>query len=152
MAVSEDTQHGPAAFDSGPLDGLTIQDALIISAVFAIEADTEKCKHIKKLAEKHPLFAEKPEDTSTRVNKFVNLMQADQPLKAVEAAVSNLRPEHRIQAFEFAIESVLAVGGQTGKKQKILKTLAAKLALENDVVDRKLRRFHKSWKPENKGA
>jgi uncharacterized membrane protein YebE (DUF533 family) len=47
------------------------------------------------------------------------------------------------EAFEFAIEALLAVGVQTEKEQKILKKLAAKLALENEFVDRKLRRFHK---------
>jgi hypothetical protein len=144
MAVSEGKQNEVAKFDTGPLKDLTIQDALIISALYAVEADTEKCRHIKKLAQKHPLFAEKPEDTSTRVNKFVNLMQADQPFKALEAAVRNLKPQDRKQVFEFAIEAVLAVGGQTEKKQKALKTLAANLALENEFVDRKLKRFHKS--------
>lgn len=144
MAAPEDKQDDMAAFEPGPLENLTIQDALVISAVFALEADTQKCEQIKEVAQNHPLFEEKPEDTSARVNKFTNLMQVKQPLEAVEAAVKNLKPEHRKQAFEFATEAVLAVDDQTEKKLKPLKKLAAKLALENEFVDQQLRRFHAS--------
>jgi hypothetical protein len=138
MGAPEDKQDNLAAFQSGPLEDLTIQNALIISAVYAVQADPEKCKRISALAQKHSLFVEKPEDTSARVNRYANLMQGEQSLKAVEAATRDLKPEHRKQAFAFALEAALTDEVLTGKKKKTLQTLAAKLALDNEFVDQKL--------------
>jgi len=138
MGTPEDMQDELAAFESGPLEDLTIQDALIISAVYAVNADVEKCKRISALAQKHPLFIEQPENTSTRVNKFANLMQGGQSLKAVEAVTRDLKPEHRKQAFEFATAAVLADSELTNEKKKILHTLATKLAIDNAFVNQKL--------------
>ena len=138
MDTPEDKQNNLTAFQSGPLEDLTIQDGLIISAVYAVQADTEKCNQIKDLAQKHSLFVEKPEDTSTRVNKFTNLMQGGHPLKAVEAVTRSLKPAHRKQAFEFALEAALVDGVFTQKKKKTLQSLATKLALDNEFVDQKL--------------
>jgi hypothetical protein len=138
MGAPENKQNDLASFQSGPLEDLTIQDGLIISAVYAVQSDTEKCNQLKKLAQKHPLFVEKSENTSARVNKFANLMQAGQSLKAVEAVARSLEPAHRKQAFEFALEAVLADAVFTEKKEKILQMLATKLALDNEFVDQKL--------------
>ena len=138
MGAPEDKQNNLTAFQSGPLEDLTIQDGLIISAVYAVHADTEKCNQIKGLAQKHPLFVEKSKDTSSRVNKFTNLMQGGQSLKAVEAVTRSLKPAHRKQAFEFALEAALVDGVFTEKKKKTFLTLATKLALDNEFVDHKL--------------
>lgn len=141
METSEYGKGNLTGFQSGPLEDLTIQDALIISAVYAVEADSKKCDRISALAQKHALFVEKPEDTSSRVNKFTNLMQVRQPLMAIEAAARDLKPEHRKQAFEFAVAVALADEVLTEKKKKTLQTLATKLALDNEFVDQKLANF-----------
>ena len=138
MGAPEDRQDEVAAFESGPLEDLTIQDGLIISAVYAVSADLEKCKGISALAQKQPLFVEQPQNTSARVNKFANLMQGGQSLKAVEAVSRELKPEHRKQAFEFATAVVLAGNEFTNEKKKILQTLATKLAIDNAFVDQTL--------------
>ena len=138
MGASEDKQDDLAAFQPDPLEKLTIQDALVISGLYAVEADTEKSEQIKALAQKHPLFAENPDDTAARVNKFTNLMQAGQTLKAVEAAARDLKTEHRQLAFAFAAEAALTGEVLTDEKEKILQTLAIKLALDKEYVDRKL--------------
>jgi hypothetical protein len=138
MGASEIKQNNSTAFQSGPLEDLTIQDGLIISAVYAVQADTEKCNQLKELAQKHPLFVEQPENTSARVNKFTNLMQGDRSLEAIEAVTRSLKPVQRKQAFEFALEAALADAVFTEKKKKILQTLATKLALDNEFVDQKL--------------
>ena len=141
MGGPGDNQNNLTAYHSGPLEDLTIQDALIISAVYAVEADTEKCKRISTMAQKHPLFEEQPEATSARVNKFVNWMQATQSPQAVEAIARDLKPEHRQEAFEFATEAALMDNRPTDKKKKILQTLAAKLELPDEFVGRKLSKF-----------
>ena len=138
MGTPQDKQNNLTAFQSGPLEDLTIQEGLIVSAVYAVHADTEKCNQIKGLAQKHPLFVERSEDTSSRVNKFTNLMQGGQSLKAVEAVTRSLKPAHRKQAFEFALEAALADGVFTEKKKKTLQTLASKLALDTQFVDQML--------------
>lgn len=127
-----------AAYTPDPLKDLTVQDALIISAVYAVHAEKNKCKQISKLAQNHPLFVEDPESTSARVNKYTNLMQGGNALKAVEAVTHHLEPEQRKQAFEFAMEAALAGEAFTEDKKKTLRTLGEKLALENQFVDRKL--------------
>jgi len=143
MGAPEDKQDDLAAFQPDPLENLTIQDALIISGLYAVEVDTEKCEQIKEQARKHPLFAENPEDTSARVNKFTNLMQAGQTMKAVEAAARNLKTEHRRQAFAFAAEALLANEILTEEKKKILQTLATKLALDNECIAREFAKIQR---------
>ena len=127
-----------AAYTPDPLKDLTIQDALIISAVYAVHAEINKCKQIGELAQNHPLFVEDPESTAARVNKYTNLMQGGNAPKAVEAVTHHLEPEHRKQAFEFAMEAALAGEALTEDKKKMLLTLGGKLALDTEFVDRKL--------------
>jgi hypothetical protein len=138
MVVFEDKKKEMAAFRSDPLEDLTIQDGLIISAVYAVNAETDKCEQISELAQKHPLFVEEPAATSARVNKFTNLMQSGKSLQAVEAAARALRPEQRQQAFEFAMEAALADGLLTSKKKNTLQALANKLELDNAFGGQKL--------------
>lgn len=142
MVVFEDKKKEMAAFQSDPLQDLTIQDGLIISAVCAFDAATEKCKRISALAQKHPLFTEEPEKTTARVNKFTNLMQGQKSLKAVEAVARELKPEHRKLAFEFAVEAALADAPLTAKREKTLQALANRLALDNEFVEQKLAGQH----------
>jgi hypothetical protein len=138
MGGPGDKQNNLTAYRSGPLEDLTIQNALVISAVYAVEADTEKCKQIIMMAQKHPLFEEQPEATSARVNKFANWMQTAQSPQAVEAIGRDLKPKHRQQAFEFAAEAALEDNELKNDKRKTLKMLATKLALDNEFVDQKL--------------
>ena len=136
------SQNELSAFTPDPLKDLTVQDALIISAVYAVYAETDKCKHIGELAQHHPLFVEEPENTSARVNKYTNLMQGGNALKAVEAVRHHLKPEHCKQAFEFALEAALAGEALIEDKQNRLRALGKKLALDNRYLDRKLASVH----------
>ena len=56
MGASEEKHDELEAFEPAPLENLTVQDALIFSAVYSAQADSEKCEKIRALAEKHPLF------------------------------------------------------------------------------------------------
>jgi hypothetical protein len=138
MGASKENHHDLAAFQSDPLENLTIQDGLIICAVYAVQTQTDQCKQIGALAQKHPLFEEDPESTFARVNKFTNLMQSGKISKAVKAVTRNLKPEQRKQAFEFALEAALTDKALTEEKKETLQTLANKLTLEGEFLDRKL--------------
>ena len=138
MEDSNEKQDNALAFTPDPLEDLTIQDALIISAVHAVQADPAKCKRISRLAQRHPLFVEDPENTTARVNKYVNLMQAGETLQAVEAVTECINPEQRQQAFEFAAAAAVEEDDLTNDKKQILQELADRLALDNHFVDRKL--------------
>ena len=138
MEESNEKQSDFMTFTPDPLEDLTIQDALIISAVHAVQADPEKCKRISALAQKHPLFVEEPENTTARVNKYVNLMQGGKSSKAVEAVTKYLNTENRQQAFEFASEAALEDNELTNDKKKNLQKLATKMALDNEFVEQKL--------------
>lgn len=138
MEDSNEKQDDAMAFTPDPLKDLTIQDALIISAVHAVQADPGKCKRISRLAQKHPLFVEDPESTTARVNKYVNLMQGGKTLQAVEAVTDCINPEQRQQAFEFAAKAAVDDNDLTNDKKQILQELADRLALDDHFVDRKL--------------
>lgn len=140
MGASEEKHDELEAFEPAPLENLTVQDALIFSAVYSAQADSEKCEKIRALAEKHPLFDEKPEDTLARVNKFTNWMQAGQDPTINEALslLGKLKPEQRKQAFEFAIQAALMDSKLTEEKEKILRALAVKLNLDDDFINRQL--------------
>ncbi|MGD1970001.1 MAG: hypothetical protein PVG52_02720 [Desulfobacterales bacterium] len=138
MSTHNGAQNELASFTPDPLQDLTIQDAFIISAVYAVRGNEEKCEKIGSLAQKHPLFVEKQEHTAARVNKYTNLMHSENSLQAVEAVARDLKPEQRKQAFEFAIEAALADEALTEKKKQTLQTLADKLDLDRKFVGRTL--------------
>ena len=138
MEDSNEKQDGFTVYPPAPLKVLTIKDALIVSAVHSVQADPEKCNRISRMAQKHPLFDEAPENTTTRVNKYMNLMQGGKTMQAIEAVTNYLNPEHRLQAFEFAADAALEDNELSKDKKKNLQTLAATLALDSEFVEHKL--------------
>jgi hypothetical protein len=119
-------------------DRFTIQDALIISALYVVQTDLKKCQQIKFLAKSHPLFDEKPKETSARVNKFTNWMQGKESLKAVEAAAHSLKPQQRRLAFEFAVAAALIDNVLTDKMKSNLHALAFELAIDDEFFRQQL--------------
>jgi hypothetical protein len=138
MGTSWEKQDELVEYQSALIEDLTIQDALIFSAVYAAQAASEKCEIIRKLARKHPLFEDKPGDTIARVNSFTNWMQGGQTPAKIETLLRDFKPEQRRQAFEFATHVILMDSELTEDKKKVLRKLATKLTLEDEFVERKL--------------
>lgn len=134
-----------AACQKGPFEDLTIQDALIIIAVYAAQMDTLDCekevKRIEAIAESHPEFVEKRENIFHRINRYINSMPAMDPQKALEIACAALNPELKKTAFELAAEVALPDKVLTVEKKAVQDNIAAKLSIDRDFAKQAFEKF-----------
>jgi hypothetical protein len=135
-----------AAYQKGPFEDLTIQDALTLIAVCTAQMDYEDCetdvKRIEAVAESRPEFVEKRKDISSRINRYVNSLPAMDRQKAVEIAADVLKnPELKKAAFEFATEVVLPEKVLTDEKQAILDSIATHLSLDRHFAQQIIEKF-----------
>ena len=72
--------------------------------------------------------------TRDRINKFQNSMGKVNPLNAVEKATKVLKPELRQKAFMIAAQIGKAI--QEIRSAKILESLATKLSIEKEAVEK----------------
>ena len=145
MSLDDNAKIEMAAYQSGPLEDLTIQDALVIIAVYAAQIDPEDCREdiqrIEGVLEKCEFCVEKKKGILSRINKFANTMQAIDPLKVVEIAAKILKPELRETAFELAAEVAMPDKVLTDQKKEALDTLAAKLSVGAEFVKKTIANF-----------
>ena len=145
MTLSNETKKEMAAYQSGPFEDLTIQEALTIIAVYAAQMDPEKCeddvKRIVAAAKRLPEFVAKKKSIFSFVNKFVNSMQAIDPQKAVEIAANVLTPELRITAFKLAAEVALPDKVLTDEKKSLLDSLETKLSISSEFAQKTIEKF-----------
>jgi hypothetical protein len=145
MTLSNETKNEMAAYQSGPFEDLTIQEALTIIAVYAAQMDPKKCeddvKRIVATAERFPEFVAKKESIFAFVNKFINSMQAIDSQKAVEIAADVLNTEMRKTAFKLAAEVALPDKVLTDKKKSVLDSLETKLSISSDYAKKTIERF-----------
>ena len=145
MSLTDDYKKELAAYQSGPFEDLTVQDALAIISVYAIQMDLEDSqediKRIEGVLEKCEFCVEKKEGIFSRINNFANRMQAIDPLKAVEIAVKILKPEIRETAFELATEVAMPDHVLTDERKEALDTLATKLSIGEEFVKKTIANF-----------
>lgn len=145
MTLSNETKKGTAAYQSGPFEDLTIQEALTIIAVYAAQMDPEKCeddvKRIVAAAERLPEFVAKKESIFSFVNKFINSMQAIDSQKAVEIAADVLNTEMRKTAFKLAAEVALPDKVLTDKKKSVLDSLETKLSISREFAKKTIEKL-----------
>ncbi|HKJ34823.1 MAG TPA: hypothetical protein VKA34_23565 [Balneolales bacterium] len=145
MTLSNETKNEMAAYQSGPFEDLTIQEALTIIAVYAAQMDPKKCqddvKRIVVTAERLPEFVAKKESISSFVNKFINSMQAIDSQKAVEIAADVLTTEMRKTAFKLAAEVALPDKVLTDKKKSVLDSLESKLSISSEFAQKTIEKF-----------
>ena len=145
MTLFYETKSEMAAYQSGPFEDLTIQEALTIIAVYAAQMDPKKCeddvKRIVATAERFPEFVAKKESIFSFVNKFINSMQAMDPQKAVEIASNGLTMELRKTAFKLAAEVALPDKVLTDKKKSVLDSLETKLSISSEFAQKTIEKF-----------
>jgi hypothetical protein len=145
MSLSNETKKEMAAYQSGPFEDLTIQEALTIIAVYAAQIDPKKCKDdVKRIvatAAHLPEFVAKKESITSFVNKFINSMQAMDSQKAVEIASNELTMELRKTAFKLAAEVALPDKVLTDQKKAVLDNLEKKLSISSEFAQKTIEKF-----------
>ena len=138
MNESEMSDREKMVFQTGLFDDLTIQDSFTIIALYAAQLDPEDCKEdidrIMAVLNSDTLFSEEHPITRDRINKFQNSMEKVNPLNAVERAARMLTPELRQKAFIIAAHIGKAM--QEIRSVKILESLATKLSIEKELVEK----------------
>jgi hypothetical protein len=107
--------------------------------------DPEKCeddvKRIVATAERFPEFVAKKESIFSLVNKFVNSMEAIDPLKAVEIAANGLTMELCKTAFKLAVAVALPDKVLTDEKKSVLNSLETKLSISSEFAQKTIAKF-----------
>ena len=125
-----------------PLNNLTLQDSLIVVAVYvnamlaSLGKNNNGIHRIEYLAGKHPLFKEKSKVILSRIYKFTNLMKTRDRCTAVGSAAESLTPRLRMTAFEWALHLVLDNGILTKEAQTILFDLRKLLSIDRPVAQK----------------
>ena len=138
MDEPEMSEREKMVFQSGLFDDLTIQDSFTIIALYVAQLDPEDCKEdidrIMAVLNSDALFSKAHPITRDRINKFQNSMEKVNPLNAVERASRMLTPELRQKAFIIAAHIGKAM--QEIRSVKILESLATKLSIEKELVEK----------------
>jgi hypothetical protein len=138
MTIANEIKKEIAAYEKGPFEGLTIEDALTIIAVYTAQMDPQDCekdvKRIAAIAENHPEFVKKRKGILARINTYANSMRAMDPIKAVEIAAGALNSEQKKTAFKLAVDVALPEKVLTPEKKTILDDIAAKLAVDREYA------------------
>ncbi len=117
----------------GLLDGMLVQDALLLVVVYAAQIDSDnsesQIKQIATIAENCPVCVENAKGTLTRIYRIVNALQLIEPEKAMVMAVETLNPELRKTAFEFAADVLSSLEVLPDRKRTVLDELAGTLSI-----------------------
>ena len=138
MGDSEMNGTEKMVFQTAPFDDLTVQDSFAIIILYAAQLDPEDCEEdidrIVAILNSDASFSEGNLITRNSINKFLNSMEKVNPLNAVERAAGMLTPELRQRAFIIAAQIREAI--QEMQSGKILESLATKLSIEKELVEK----------------
>ena len=148
MTISDEAEKEIKAYQKGPLENLTVQDALTIIAVYAAQIDPKDCEkdinRIGAILERRPEFDEKREKILTRINYYANSIEALDLHKAVEVATDVLKtPALKKSAFALAAKAALPDNILTDDGKDILEKIAARLYLDDDFVQQAIAKVTK---------
>jgi hypothetical protein len=143
MAKIDEVDKEMAAYETRPLEGIKLQEALVIIAVYAAQLDYQNCEadvqRIEAILERHELFVARKKAIFSLINKFVNEMEVSGSQKALEIAADTLTPEQRNIGFELAVEVALPDGILTAEKKKMFDMLRAQLSIDSDFAQAAIR-------------
>jgi len=143
MAKIDEVDKEMAAYETRPLEGIKLQEALVIIAVYAAQLDYQNCEadvqRIEAILERHELFVARKKAIFSLINKFVNEMEVSGSQKALEIAADTLTPEQRNIGFELAVEVALPDGNLTAEKKKMFDILRAQLSIDSDFAQAAIR-------------
>jgi hypothetical protein len=138
MVKGDALEKEMAAYRTGPLEDVKIQEAMTIIAVYAAQMDYQNCeadiKRIEAILEQHHLFVARKNEVFALIKKFVNELEVRDPQKALEIAAEALTPEQRNIGFELAVEVALPDKKLSAAKKKMLDTLKERLSIDSDFA------------------
>lgn len=139
MVKGDALEKEMAAYRTGPLEDVKIQEAMTIIAVYAAQMDYQNCeadiKRIEAILEQHHLFVARKNEVFTLIKKFVNELEVRDPQKALEIAAEALTPEQKNIGFELAVEVALPDKKLSAAKKKMLDTLKDRLSISRDFAE-----------------
>lgn len=143
MAKGDALDKEMAAYRTGPLEDVKIQEAMTIIAVYAAQMDYQNCeadvKRLEAILEHHHLFVARKNEVFTLIKKFVNEMEVRGPHKALKIAAAALTPEQKNIGFELAVEVALPDENLSAEKKKMLDTLKDRLSISSDFAEQAVR-------------
>jgi hypothetical protein len=124
-----------------PWENLSLQDALIIIAMYAIQLDPaakdgQKVRRIAELAKEHPLFSEESGDIVARIHRVAKSTDMADLSHVVDQAVKSLTLKLRQTAFEWAAELAVDKGSLPEEKQEIVDQLRTKLYIDTHSANK----------------
>jgi len=138
MVKGDALEKEMAAYRTGPLEDVKIQEAMTIIAVYAAQMDYQNCeadiKRIEAILEQHHLFVARKNEVFTLIKIFVNELKVRDPQKALEIAAEALTPEQKNIGFELAVEVALPDKKLSAAKKKMLDTLKERLSIDSDFA------------------
>ena len=135
MSFSDKVKDISEISGTKPWENLSLQDALIIIAMYATQLDPaakdkKKVRRIADLAKEHPLFSEKSADVVARIHRLVESSDMADLDQAVDQAVKSLTLKLRQTAFEWAAELAAGSGSLPEENQEIMEQLRTKLFID----------------------
>jgi hypothetical protein len=120
------------AYVSGPFEGLMVQDALTIIAVFAAQLDPMDCvteiERLELILNKLEIFKSVSADTRTRIYRFANALRHTDPKEALSHASRVInRFGAAKEAFDVAAEVTMINGLLTDEKEENIRSISSLL-------------------------
>ena len=138
MGLNEEYIKEIETYKEKLIGDLTVNDALILIAVCAVKEKVIENNHLNDpkriavLAQNHPLFSALTDSIESSVNKFMNMIDTMDVVKAVEISASVLKPELKETAFNWVTEIIMSDGVLTEKRKSILDKFAMLLNIDRN--------------------
>jgi hypothetical protein len=101
MGLNDEYIEEIETYKENLIGDLTVNDALILVAVCAVKGKVPENNHLNDpkriavLAQNHPVFSDLPDSIEPSINKFMNMIDTMDVVKAVETSASVLKPEQK---------------------------------------------------------
>jgi len=140
MTLSNLIKFAPEISGTKPWKNLSLQDALIIIAMYAAQVDIgakdgEKAKRIADLAKQHSLFSDKTDDVVARIFRLADSPGTRDLPQAVDRSIRSLTLKLRRTAFEWAVELAVDNGILPAKKQNLIEQIRTKLLIDTHTAN-----------------
>jgi hypothetical protein len=140
VATPNESQEKAAALEMGPWRKLSLQDAIIVIAIYAARIDPDQSgaqiERIAAIAQCYQICIEHKAGIITRINQFVNALRCVDPQQAFARAARALNVEMRRTALQLAANVVAADKTLAANKDAILDDVAGRLAIDKKTAAR----------------